>query len=208
VVVVEGPPRLERHVKPTFFPSAAAFRRWLAAHHAATPELLVGFHHLGSGKGGITYPEARDEALCFGWIDGVRRNFDATSYVIRFTPRKAGSNWSAVNLERVRSLTAAGRMRAPGLARFRARPRKREYSYEARPERLAPPYLTELRANPRAWSFFTSQPPWFQRTATHWIMTAKREATRLSRLDRLIAAAQRGERPAPFLISRRERQDG
>jgi uncharacterized protein YdeI (YjbR/CyaY-like superfamily) len=205
-VVVEGPPRGGRTVKPSFFRSAAAFRRWLAAHHSTAAELLVGFHHRSSGKGGITYPEARDEALCFGWIDGVRRNFDDTSYVIRFTPRKAGSNWSAVNIARVRSLTAAGRMRPSGLQKFRARPRKQEYSYEARPQKLTAPYLKRLQASAKAWAFFASQPPWVRRTATHWIMTARREATRLSRLAALIAAAERGERPAPFLVSRRERQ--
>jgi uncharacterized protein YdeI (YjbR/CyaY-like superfamily) len=194
-------------VKPTYFASAAAFRGWLAAHHTKERELLVGFYHVGSGKGGITYPEARDEALCFGWIDGVRRNFDTNSYVIRFTPRKPGSNWSAVNIGRVRALVAAGRMRAAGLKEFRARKKKRDYSYESLPKQLAPPYLKQLRSSPEAWSFFTSQPPWFKRTATFWVMSAKREATRLSRLTTLIVAAERGRRPAPFLLPRRERQD-
>jgi len=195
-------------VKPTFFGSAAAFRKWLAAHHATEGELLVGFYHRGSGKGGITYPEARDEALCFGWIDGMRRNFNATSYVIRFTLRKPASNWSAVNIERVRSLVAAGKMRAGGLKVFRARKKKREYSYEARPKQLARPYLKQLQASPRAWSFFRSQPPWFRRTAASWVMTAKAEPTRLRRLRALIAAAERGERPAPFLVSRRDGRTG
>jgi uncharacterized protein YdeI (YjbR/CyaY-like superfamily) len=208
VVVVEGPARGGRGVRPTFFRSAAAFRTWLAAHHATGRELLVGFYHRGSGKGGITYPEARDEALCFGWIDGVRRNFDVSSYVIRFTPRKPGSKWSAVNIERVRALSASGRMRAAGLREFRARSRKQDYSYEARPRRLAPQYRKQLEANAQAWSFFTSQPPWFQRTTTFWVMSAKREATRLSRLATLIAAAERGRRPAAFLVSRRERGSG
>jgi uncharacterized protein YdeI (YjbR/CyaY-like superfamily) len=208
MVVVEGTPRGSGRVKPTFFRSAAAFRRWLATHHATERELLVGFYHRGSGQGGITYPEARDEALCFGWIDGVRRNHGPSSYVIRFTPRKPGSNWSAVNLARVRALSAEGRMHAAGLKAFRARPMKRDYSYEARPEQLAAPYLKRLRASPSAWAFFKSQPPWVQRTATHWILSAKREETRLSRLAALIAAAERGERPAPFLVSRRERSGG
>jgi len=195
-------------VKPTFFVSAAALRRWLAAHHATERELLVGFHHRGSGKGGITYPEARDEALCFGWIDGVRRNFSASSYVIRFTPRKPGSNWSNVNIARVQALAAAGRMRTAGLKEFRARRKAREYLYEARPKRLGPPYLKQLRANEKAWSFFSSQPPWFRRTAASWVMTAKMEPTRLRRLRALIAAAERGERPTPFIIPMRERRGG
>lgn len=192
--------------KPTFFGSASAFRAWLAAHHAAARELLVGFHHRGSGKGGITYPEALDEALCFGWIDGVRRNFDATSYTIRFTPRKPGSNWSYVNIRRVRSLEAAGRMRAAGLEAFRAGRKTREYTYESRPKQLAPSYLKQLRANRKAWSFYEAQPPGFRRTAIAWVMTAKLEPTRQRRLDVLIAAAERGERPAPFLIPRSERR--
>lgn len=208
MVVVERRAWDGRGMKPTFFVSAAAFRRWLAAHHIAVRELLVGFYHRGSGQAGITYPEARDEALCFGWIDGVRRNFSASSYVIRFTPRKPGSNWSNVNIARVQALAAAGRMRAAGLKEFRARRKAREYLYEARPKRLAPSYLKQLRANEGAWTFFAAQPPWFRRTAASWVMTAKMEPTRLRRLRALIAAAERGERPAPFIVSLRERRGG
>ena len=193
---------------PRFFRSAAAFRTWLAAHHARERELLVGFYHRGSGRGGITYPEARDEALCFGWIDGVRRNYDAASYTIRFTPRKPGSNWSLVNIGRVRALAAAGKMDAAGLREFRGRARKQTYSYEERARPLAPTYLRRLRASARAWAFFSTQPPWFQRTATAWVMTAKQEPTRLRRLAALIAAAERGERPAPFPVARRARPGG
>jgi len=193
-------------MKPTFFASAAAFRRWLAVHHAKEPELLVGFYHRGSGLGGITYSEALDEALCFGWIDGVRRNFDRTSYTIRFTPRRAGSNWSNVNIRRVRALKAAGRMRAAGFREFRAGRKRREYLFEARPKQLAPAYLERLRDNAKAWSFFTSQPPGFRRTAASWVMSGKMEPTRLRRLAALIAAAERGERPAPFIIPRSERR--
>ncbi len=207
MVVVEGPAPGAPVVTPAFFRSAAAFRRWLAAHHARERELLVGFYHRGSGRGGITYPEARDEALCFGWIDGVRRNFDATSYTIRFTPRKPGSNWSLVNIGRVRALTAAGKMRAAGLREFRRRTTKQSYSYEERSVRLAPTYLTRLRASARAWAFFSTQPPWFQRTATAWVMSAKQEPTRLRRLAALIAAAERGARPGPFPAARRAGQE-
>ncbi len=191
-------------MNPTFFRTPAAFRRWLEAHHARKPELWVGLYHRASGKGGITYPQALEQALCFGWIDGVRRNHDATSYKIRFTPRKQGSNWSLVNLRLAKRLVKEGRMRKAGLASYAARTRSPNYGYEP-PEALAPRYLKQIKANARAMAFFQAQPPGFQRSAAAWIMTAKQEETRQRRLAELIAAAERGRRPGAFLVTRQER---
>jgi uncharacterized protein YdeI (YjbR/CyaY-like superfamily) len=191
-------------MKPRFFRTQAAFRAWLERYHPSQRELLVGFHHVGSGKPSITYPEARDEALCYGWIDGVRRNYDATSYTVRFTPRKRNSAWSAVNLARVRELKAEGRMRPAGLQVYEARdPEKSvQYSFENPPRSLDAAAVRVFRANRRAWTWFERQAPWFRRTAAWWVMSAKREETRSRRLAQLISAAARGERPAPFNISR------
>ncbi len=207
MVVVEGPGagRHARTVKPTFFKTQAALRRWLAAHHSRSPELWVGFFHRASGKGGITYPQALEEALCVGWIDGVRRNYDATSYVIRFTPRKQGSSWSLVNLRLVRRLVRRKRMRPAGLAAYRARKESRTYTSEARARTLAPAYRRLLEGNAAALAFFESQPPWFRRSAVAWVMTAKQEETRLRRLESLIQSAARGQRPRPFILPRAAR---
>lgn len=193
-------------MKPTFFKSQTAFRAWLARHHASERELQVGFHHVGSGKGGITYPEARDEALCFGWIDGIRRNYDATSYTIRFTPRKPDSTWSAVNLGRVRELKAQGRMKAPGLRVFEARdPKKAElYSFENPHRDLDAAATRTFKANRKAWAWFAAQAPSYRRPAVWWVMAAKREQTRAKRLTVLIASAARGEKAPPFQIGRKK----
>jgi uncharacterized protein YdeI (YjbR/CyaY-like superfamily) len=193
-------------VKPRFFKSQAAFRIWLERRHHTDRELLVGFHHVGSGKPSITYPEARDEALCFGWIDGVRKNYDATSYTVRFTPRKADSAWSAVNLARVRELKAAGRMRPAGLRVFEARDPKKsvQYSFENPPNELDAAAVKAFKARRRAWAWFETQAPWYRRTAAWWVMSAKKEETRARRLKMLIDSAARGERPAPFNIARRK----
>jgi len=181
--------------QPRFFKTAAAFRQWLARHHADTGELLVGFYKKDSGKGGITYPEALDEALCFGWIDGVRRSRDAESYTIRFTPRKARSNWSAVNVRHVKRLVAAGRMQPPGLAAYERREAdKAGYSYEERPTRLSPALAKRFRAAKKAWAFFQAQPPGYRRTATFWVMSAKREDTRERRLTTVIQYSGEGKR--------------
>src|SRR5512144_2295095 len=136
-------------MEPTFFATPAAFRRWLERNHARAAELWVGFHKKASGRPSLTWPESVDEALCFGWIDGVRRSLDAASYVIRFTPRRPKSVWSAVNIRRVGRLRRLGRMRPAGLAAFRARTadRSRIYSFESSPKQLAAPYARKLKAN-------------------------------------------------------------
>ncbi len=177
-----------------FFKSPADFRRWLRTHAGNSPELWVGFHKKSSGKPSITYPEALDEALCFGWIDGVRKNVNETSYKIRFTPRKAKSNWSLVNIKRASELKKLGRMMPAGLKEFDAREKSRTYSYETRPRELTGAYAMKLKANKKAWEFFRQQPPWYQRTATWWVVSAKKEETREKRLQTLIEDSAAGRR--------------
>jgi uncharacterized protein YdeI (YjbR/CyaY-like superfamily) len=179
----------------TFFPTPAAWRRWLQRHHARTAELWVGFHKRTTGRPSITWPQSVDEALCFGWIDGIRKRIDAEVYAIRFTPRRKDSTWSLVNIRRVKELTRQGLMRAAGIEAFRARRPERSgvYSFENAPRKLAPPYLRRLKANAAAWSYFRKRPPGYQRLGALYVMSAKREETRLRRLAVLIreSAAQR-----------------
>ncbi|MGH9308875.1 MAG: YdeI/OmpD-associated family protein [Vicinamibacterales bacterium] len=181
---------------PVFFKSAAAFRRWLQKNHDRALEVVVGFYRKDSGKKGISYPEALDEALCFGWIDGVRRRHDEESYVNRFSPRKKRSLWSAVNVRRAGELIAAGRMAAPGLKAFEARDaeRSRQYSYERETCELPPAYVRELRKARRAWAFFKAQSPYYRRMASWFVMSAKTEETRQRRLARVIADSAKGQR--------------
>ena len=187
-------------MKPRFFPTPEAVRAWLEANHAKGTELLVGFYKKDSGKAGITWPESVDEALCFGWIDGVRRSLGPTSYVIRFTPRKKGSVWSAVNTRRMRALMAEGRVSSAGLAAFEVRRENRSgiYSYEQRGEQLAEPYSTRLRKNKKAWAYFQSTPASYRKAAGWWVVSAKKEETRLARLARLVELSAAGERIPQF----------
>jgi uncharacterized protein YdeI (YjbR/CyaY-like superfamily) len=188
-------------VKPTFFPTPSDFRAWFEHHHATSRELLVGFYKRGSGKPSISWPESVDQALCFGWIDGVRRSIDAVSYSIRFTPRKATSNWSSINIERVKELTASGHMRPAGVEAFQRRSEKKSgiYSYERREEaKLSRADEARLKANKKAWAFFQDQPPWYRRTATHWVVSAKKEETRQRRLETLISDSARGKTIGPL----------
>jgi uncharacterized protein YdeI (YjbR/CyaY-like superfamily) len=191
--MAEGKARAVR--RPRFFRSPSEFRRWLAAHHGDTPELLVGFHRKGTGRGGITYHEALDEALCFGWIDGLTRSLDDGRYTIRFTPRRPNSNWSAVNVKRAQQLIELGRMEPPGLAAFERRDRSEaaRFSYETR-RGLGESEEQVFRRHPEAWAFFEAQPPSYRRTIGWWVVSAKREETRRRRLDALIAHSARGER--------------
>jgi uncharacterized protein YdeI (YjbR/CyaY-like superfamily) len=186
--------------EPTFFESPAAFREWLERHRQEAQELWVGFYKVGSGRPSITWPESVDEALCFGWIDGVRHRIDDASYKIRFTPRRKGSVWSAVNTRRAEELIAEGRMRPAGLAAFQERPlgRAGSYSYEQRTHELDEAYEARLRAEPAAWEYFSSRPPWYRRSASWWIMSAKREETRLKRLATLIAESAAGRDVPPL----------
>jgi len=186
-------------LRATFFATPSEFRAWLERHHASSKELLVGFYKRGSGKPSITWPESVDQALCFGWIDGVRRSAGADSYTIRFTPRKAKSRWSSINVARVKELSAAGLMRPAGLEAFEKRTESGVYSYEQRNEaRLSLSDERRLRSNVKAWKFFESQAPWYRRTAIFWVMNAKKEETRVRRLATLIADSARGKTIGPL----------
>lgn len=191
-------------MKPTFFKSPPAFRKWLEAHHASMDELWVGYYKKVSGKPGITWPESVDEALCFGWIDGIRKSLDEISYTIRFTPRKPRSIWSAVNIKRANELIEQGRMKPVGLAAFQARKENRSgiYSYEQRGDQLVEPYKGRLMQNKAAWAFFEAQPPSYRKAANWWVVSAKKEETRLSRLDKLIQDSAEGRRLAQLTLKK------
>ncbi|HEV2841019.1 MAG TPA: YdeI/OmpD-associated family protein [Chthoniobacterales bacterium] len=182
---------------PLFFPTPADFRRWLKANHESCHEQWIGFYRKGSGRPSITWPESVDEALCVGWIDGLRKTIDAESYKIRFTPRKATSNWSAVNIGRVQELTRLDRMRPAGLKAFELRKEEKSgiYAYENR--KLAEFGKAEekrFRARAKAWEFFQKQPAGYRKLMTWWVISAKREETRLKRLERLIVTSEAGRR--------------
>jgi uncharacterized protein YdeI (YjbR/CyaY-like superfamily) len=183
-------------MKAVFFKSAEEFRRWLAAHHATHRELLVGFYKKACGKPGISYKEAVDEALCFGWIDGIKRRVDDERYTHRFTPRAAGSIWSVINTNRVKELSALGRMAKPGLAAFEGRDPKKTalYSFEQRPSTFEPALEREFKRHDAAWTFFRAQPAGYQRLMTFWIMSAKQQTTRERRLAALVKRSAEGKR--------------
>jgi uncharacterized protein YdeI (YjbR/CyaY-like superfamily) len=178
-----------------FFATPGEFEAWLDEHHETASEVLVGFHKRATGRPSMTWPESVEVALCFGWIDGIRRSLDGDSYTIRFTPRKPDSHWSAVNVAKAQELIAAGRMRAAGRRAFEQRREDRtaRASYERSDEaRLEPEQERRLRKDEAAWSFFSAQPPWYRRTAIHWVTSAKRPETRERRLDQLIADSAAG----------------
>jgi uncharacterized protein YdeI (YjbR/CyaY-like superfamily) len=183
-------------MKPTFFSRPAQFREWLATNHNRAGELLVGFHKKSSGKKSITYAEALDEALCFGWIDGVRKNLNEASYTIRFTPRKSRSIWSLVNVRHVERLQKQGRMQAPGLEAYARRDPKRTgiYAFENAQKELPAEYDRALRKNKTAWKYFEQQPPYYKKTIVHWVTSARKEETRLRRLQQLIDSCEKGVR--------------
>ncbi|HKP46677.1 MAG TPA: YdeI/OmpD-associated family protein [Pyrinomonadaceae bacterium] len=185
---------------PKFFKTPADFRKWLSTHHDKQKELLVGFYKKDSGRPSVTWPESVDEALCFGWIDGVRRRIDHESYSIRFTPRRSTSIWSAVNIKRANELLAAGRMAPSGKKAFAARKENRSgiYSYEQRSAELIEPYATLLSRNKKAAKFFSAQPPSYRKAANWWIVSAKQEDTRRRRLTTLIELSASGRRLPSF----------
>jgi len=180
---------------PTFFETPDDFRGWLEGNHATATELWVGFYKVGSQRQSITWPQAVDEALCVGWIDAVRKSLGAESYMIRFTPRKAGSNWSAVNIGRVAELRKDGRMKAAGEAAFARRTEAKSgvYSYEQREHAgLDAESEKAFRAQREAWKFWEAQAPWYRRTASWWVVSAKRAETRQKRLATLIEDSAAG----------------
>lgn len=181
--------------KPRYFKSPEAFRAWLARHHASKDELLVGYYKVATGRPSMTWSESVDQALCFGWIDGIRRRVDDERYSIRFTPRRPGSKWSDVNLKKVAKLKRAGLMAPAGLAAFEKRivGRRAGYAYEENIKPFPAAMLREFRAHGEAWSFFREQAPSYRKKVTHWVTSAKQEATRERRLRKLIEACAKGE---------------
>jgi len=187
---------MEQTMNAVHFGSAKLFRSWLASNHGKEKELWVGFYKKSAGKPTITYSEALDEALCYGWIDGVRYAVDRDSYKIRFTPRKSSSIWSLVNVRHVERLKKAGKMEAAGLRAYQARTEHRTgiYSFEQKRPGLSVKYQKLFRQNKRAWKFFRAQAPWYQRTAGYWVSSAKQEETRARRLAKLMEDSSNGRR--------------
>lgn len=183
-------------MEPRFFSSPEKFRQWLEKNHDGAIELLAGFHKKDAGKKSITYAQALDEALCFGWIDGVRKSLDETSYTIRFTPRKPKSIWSNVNVRHVERLKKEGRMAEPGLKAYAQRDPKRTgiYAFENRPKEFSPEYEKKFRANKAAWEFFQTIPPSLRNNYIFWVMGAKKEETQVRRLELLIESSAKGLR--------------
>jgi len=179
-----------------FFPTPATFRAWLREHHDAVDELWVGLYKKATGKPSITWPESVAEALCFGWIDGLRKTIDDESYRIRFTPRRPGSIWSTRNIETAEQLIATGRMEPPGQAAFdrRKEDKVRRYSFEQGKVTLGEEFEARFQEHPKGWEFFQDQAPSYQRTITWWVISAKRRATQERRLAKLIQASEAGER--------------
>ena len=184
-------------MKPTFFFKQSDFRKWLAKNHKKEIELLVGFYKVGSGKLSMTWSQSVDEALCFGWIDAVRKSIDKDSYTIRFTHRKPSSIWSAINIKKVEELTKQGLMKPAGLAAFEKRKenKSRIYSYEKEASKLAPAYEKKFKANKKGWAFFNSLSPYYQKLGVHRVMDAKQEKTQISRLEKLIKESEAGRKP-------------
>lgn len=191
-------------MKPTFFPSPADLRAWFERHHATARELLVGYHKVGSGLPSVTWPQSVDEALCYGWIDGIRKSIDDLSYMIRFTPRRPGSIWSSVNIKRAGELIEQGLMQPAGLKAYEARKENKVgiYSYEQRSVELPEPYNQLLQQNQAAWTYFLAQPASYRKAVSWWIISARQEETRLRRLERLVAYSVQGL-PIPEFARRR-----
>lgn len=187
---------------PRFFSTPAKFRAWLEKNHESASELWVGYYRTGSGKPSITWPNSVDEALCFGWIDGVRKTVDDTSYMIRFTPRRPDSIWSNVNIAKMEKLLADGRVMPAGVAAYARRSDTRSGVYEYEKGKLADrstsafdvDVLRTFKREREAWRFFESQPPYYRKMMTFWIMSAKKPETRTKRLEKLMDQSARGER--------------
>ncbi|MGZ3867339.1 MAG: YdeI/OmpD-associated family protein [Bacteroidia bacterium] len=180
-------------LKPTFFAKPSDFRKWLQRNHKKETELLVGFYKVGSGKQSMTWPQSVDEALCFGWIDAIRRTIDEESYSIRFTKRKPNSIWSIVNIKKVEALAKKGLVRPAGLEAFKQRTESKSgiYSHEKEAGKLSSKYERDLKANKKAWNYFQSLAPGYKKLSVHWVMDAKQEATQLKRLKELISDCEK-----------------
>jgi uncharacterized protein YdeI (YjbR/CyaY-like superfamily) len=187
-------------MKPIFFPTKADFRKWLEENHDKEKELLVGFYKVGSGKPSMNWSDSVDEALCFGWIDAVRRSIDDESYTIRFTHRKPGSIWSAVNIKKIETLTEMGLMKPAGIEAFNKRNAEKSgiYSYEKEPVTLSKDFEKKFKGNKTAWKYFNTLPPSYRKTAIHWVMSAKQEVTRIRRMETLISDSEKGLKIKPL----------
>ncbi|MCC5927796.1 MAG: YdeI/OmpD-associated family protein [Cyclobacteriaceae bacterium] len=183
-------------MKTKFFENQFKFREWLENNHNKETELIVGFYKVDSGKPSMSWSESVDQALCFGWIDGVRKSIDKESYSIRFTPRRTNSIWSAINIKKIEVLTKAGLMKPEGLKAFSLRKEEKSkiYSHEKEFTELASEYINQFKQNTLAWDFFINQAPSYRKVITHWIISAKQEKTRLSRLEKVITASGQQER--------------
>jgi uncharacterized protein YdeI (YjbR/CyaY-like superfamily) len=182
--------------KIVFFSNPVEFRNWLKQHHKDEKELIVGFHKVGTGKPSMTWSESVDQALCFGWIDGIRKSVNKDSYCIRFTPRKPKSNWSAVNIKKAEELIKKGLMQPAGMTLYKNRneDKYKVYSYENKPTKLPDNYEKRFKANKKGWEFFKSQAPSYQRTIYYWILSAKKQETQLSRLKKVIRDSEQQKR--------------
>lgn len=179
---------------PTFFAKPSDYRKWLQKNHKREPELVVGFYKVGSGKPSMTWSESVDEALCFGWIDGVRTSIDKESYQIRFTQRKSTSIWSAININKIEALTKQGRMKPTGFTSFEKRKETKSkiYSHEIEDVKLSQDFENQFKANKKAWDYFQTLAPSYRKPSTNWVMSAKLEVTKIKRLNQLIAESEKG----------------
>lgn len=187
-------------MRPTFFETQLEFRKWLEEHHKKETELIVGFYKVSSSKPSMTWSQSVDQAICFGWIDGIRKSIDEESYCIRFTPRKKNSIWSAINIKKVEVLTRDGLMTEEGLKIFRNRTENlsRIYSHENEPVKLNRIFEEQFKKNKDAWDFFMQQAPSYIKIAVHWIMSAKQEKTRQARLEKTIGVSEQKKRLSDF----------
>ena len=183
-------------MKPKFFPHQSDFRKWLEENHEKEKEIVVGFYKVDSGKPSLTWSQSVDEALCFGWIDGIRKSVDHESYCIRFTPRKAGSNWSAVNINKMEEMIPRGLVQKAGLLAYEKRKddKSKIYIYEQAEIEFTPIIEENFKNNVKAWEFFQKQPPYYRKLMTGWVVRAKQEGTKFSRLEKLIMASEEGKR--------------
>jgi len=187
---------MQNNQAPTFFSTKSALRKWFEKNHQTKKEFLVGFYKVGKLKPGITWSESVDEAICFGWIDGVRKSIDEESYCIRFTPRKPGSIWSAINIQKVERLSKQGLMHISGIAAFEKRQehKSRIYSYEKEPSTLPEEFLKKFITNRKASKFFQTMPKSYQNQCIHWIISAKQDSTKIKRLEELIHDCEAGRK--------------
>lgn len=194
-------------MKPTFFKNQDDLRKWFKKNYSKKKELWVGFYKKDSGKANFTWSQSVDQALCFGWIDGIRKSIDEESYMIRFTPRNPKGNWSAVNIKKVKELTKLSLMHPAGIEAFQKREEKRSevYSFEQNKVKLSKDYELQFKSNKTAWKFFQSLPPSTKKPSIWWVMSAKKEETQLRRLNILIKSSEKREKIPPLIISKKDK---